>query len=71
MNNAITFNELLESLDRLSLDEQETLTEVLRRRIIKRRRSDLVEEVQNAQQEFQEGSGQPATAAEIMSEIQP
>ncbi|MFH0959295.1 MAG: hypothetical protein V1897_11385 [Pseudomonadota bacterium] len=69
MSKVNTFNDLLESVDKLSLDEQETLTEVLHRRIIERRRSELAREIQEAQWEFKEGSGQPTTPSEIMKEI--
>ena len=40
----ICLNQLTNSL----LDEQETLTEVLRRRLIERRRSELAKEIQDA-----------------------
>ena len=69
MKNGITFNDVLESVDKLSLDEQETLTEVIRRRLIERRRAELGNEIQDAQREFKEGSCQPATSSEIMKEI--
>ncbi|MDI6794256.1 MAG: hypothetical protein QME81_15570 [bacterium] len=69
MGNAMTFSEVLESADELSLDEQETLMEVLHRRIIEHRRAELVKEVQNAQQEFKEGKCKPTTPFELMKEI--
>ena len=69
MRNAMTFSEILESADELSLDEQETLMEVLHRRIIEHRRAGLVKEVQNAQQEFKEGKCKPTTPSELMKEI--
>ena len=69
MGNEITFNDVLESFDKLSLDEQETLTEVIHRRLIERRRSELAKEIQNAQREFKEGSCQPATPSDIVKEI--
>ena len=69
MSNEITFNDVLESVDKLSLDEQETLTEVIRRRLIERRRAELAKEIQNAQREFKEGSCQPATPSDILKEI--
>ena len=69
MGNEITFNDVLESVDKLSLDEQETLTEVIHRRLIERRRAELTKEIQNAQREFKEGSCQPATPSDILREI--
>ncbi len=61
----ICLNQLTDSL----LDQQETLTEVLRRRLIERRRSELAKEIQDAQREFKNGAGQSATASEIIKEI--
>ncbi len=63
MGNAMTFGEVLESADRLSLDEQETMMDVLHRR------AELVKEIQNAQQEFKEGECKPITPSELMREI--
>ncbi|MEW6607431.1 MAG: hypothetical protein AB1414_08255 [bacterium] len=69
MGNVMTFNKVLESADKLSLDEQETLTEVLHRRIIEHRRAELSKEIQDAQQEFKEGKCKPATPSELMKEM--
>ncbi|MEK7275417.1 MAG: hypothetical protein AAB110_09180 [Candidatus Desantisbacteria bacterium] len=69
MGNAMTFGKVLESADRLSLDEQETMMDILHRRIIEHRRAELAKEIQNAQQEFKEGGCKPTTPSEIMREI--
>ena len=69
MHNGTTFNDVLESIDKLTLDEQETLMEVLHRRLIDYRRSELSEEIRDAQQEFREGACKRATPSEIMKEI--
>ena len=67
--NRMPFGEVLEVADKLSLNEQETLIEVLQRRIIERRREELAEEIQVAQQEFLAGHCRPVTSAELMKEI--
>ena len=69
MGKVMTFNKVLESADKLSLDEQETLTEVLHRRIIEHRHTELAKEIQDAQQEFKKGKCKPATPSELMKEI--
>lgn len=69
MGNVMSFTEVLEKADVLSLDEQETLMDVLHRRMIDRRRSELVKEIQMAQQEFKKGQCKSATAHEIMEEV--
>jgi len=69
MENVITFNKVLESVDELSLDEQEALVEILHRRVIEYRRVELAKEIQSAQQEFEEGRCRPATPSELMKKI--
>ena len=69
MGNVMVFNEVLESADKLSLDEQETLMDVLHRRITEHRRAELVKEIRDAQQEYQKGRCRPATPSELMKDI--
>lgn len=69
MENALAFGEVLEVVDKLSLEEQEALIEVVRRRVIERRREKLSREIQDAQKEFQAGFCRPATPDELMAEI--
>ena len=69
MPKALPFGEVLEGIDALSLEDQEILKEILHRRIIERRREELVQDVQQAQQEFQAGQCRPATPEELTKEI--
>lgn len=69
MEQLIPFGEVLEAIDRLSLEEQETLMDIVRRRIAERSRKMLAIEVQEARQEFAEGRCRPATADELVKEI--
>ncbi len=69
MRNTMTFGDVLETVDRLPLEEQEELIEILHRRVIERRREELAKEIQEAQREFRAGRARPATPDEIMSEI--
>jgi hypothetical protein len=64
-----TFSEVLQAADKLSLDEKETLIDILKKRLIDHRRAELIKEVQNAEQEYQNGQCRPATPSEIMKEI--
>lgn len=65
----VTFSEILESADKMSLNEQETLIDVLQRRFSKHRRVELIKEIQTAQQEYQEGQCKAVTPSELMKEI--
>jgi hypothetical protein len=63
------FAEILESADRLPLEDQESLINILQNRLRDRRRSERVKDVQEAQKEFAEGKCQPVTIEQIRSEI--
>lgn len=63
------FGEILEEADRLPLEDQETLIEVLQKRTRDHRRTELARDIQEAQKEFEEGTCRPATADELMREI--
>jgi len=65
----MSFSEILEAADQLSVDEQTTLIEVLRHRVTERRREELAREIQEARREFQAGHCQPKSPAEILKEI--
>lgn len=69
MESVLAFGEVLEVVDELSLEEQETLIEVVRRRIIERRREELAKEIEEAQKEFQAGHCRPVTPDELVAEI--
>lgn len=69
MKNSLPFGEILEAADGLTLEEQETLVDILNRRVIDRRRSELAKDIQHAQQEFQDGGCRPITPDDLMGEI--
>lgn len=69
MQPMISFGEVLEAVDKLTLDEQETLIDILYRRMVERRRAELAKDIAEARKEFREGHSQPATPADIMDEI--
>ena len=69
MENVISFGEVLEAADKLTLEEQESLIDILHRRMIERRRAELKQDIENARKEFHEGHCKPATPNEIMKEI--
>lgn len=69
MEHTMPFGELLEAIDKLSLDEQETLMDILHRHVAERSRKVLAAEIQEARKEFAEGQCRPATVEELMKEI--
>jgi hypothetical protein len=63
------FSEALEAAGKLSAPEQEELVDILRRRMIERRREELLNDIRDAEREFQAGGCRPATPSELMKEI--
>ena len=63
------FSEILDAADGLSVDDQETLLEILQRRIAERNRARLVRDVAEAHAEFANGQARPASVREIMDEV--
>ena len=64
-----SFHIVVDAADRLAADEQETLIELLNRRLANRRRAELTMDVQEAQREFESAALRPATPDDIMKEI--
>ncbi len=62
------FDEVLEAVAQLSLEDQESLLEIMRRRLHAQRRAALVKEVEEARHEFVAGQCQERTPEEIIRE---
>ena len=69
MTNTMPFGEVLEAADRLSHEEQEALIAILHRRLAEAGRQRLVDEIREAEQEFDAGECKPMTPEELMREI--
>ncbi len=63
------FSDILDAADGLSVDEQETLLEILQRRIAERNRAELVREVAESRAEFGKGAAKVGSAKDIMDEV--
>jgi hypothetical protein len=63
------FSEIVDAMDKLSIDEQEAIVHILRRRIAEQNRSDLVRDVAEARAEFTSGNSQAASVSDIMNEV--
>ena len=69
MEQSLPFAEVLEAVEQLSAEEQETLVTIVRRRMAERGRKRLADEIQEAEREFEEGRCRPSTPDELMDEI--
>lgn len=64
-----SFGEILEAADKLSLDDQAELIEVLRHRVVEHRRDLLAEEIRQARREFEAGQCHPAPPEKILEDL--
>jgi U3 small nucleolar ribonucleoprotein component len=69
MEKTSSFGEVLDTVSQLSLEDQEALTDIIRRRIIEQRRAQLAKDIREAQEEFKDGNARPVTPDELIAEI--
>jgi hypothetical protein len=64
-----TFAEILDATKQLPIEDQENLIHILKNRLRDQKRTELIKDVHEAQQEYAQGQCQPATPQQIMEEI--
>ncbi|HAA30015.1 MAG TPA: hypothetical protein DCE56_22920 [Cyanobacteria bacterium UBA8553] len=69
MTQITSFNEILESVEKLSVEDQEALIDLVRRRLVERRRSEIATHIVKAQEEYQTGQVMRGTVDELMAEL--
>lgn len=69
MKKVTTFEEVLEAADRLSLEEQEAVMDIIRKRVIDERRKEIVDHVHEARKEYQEGRCRETSPDQVLKEI--
>ena len=65
----MTFAEILDAIGKLDLDEQESLIEIIRQRMIEKERQQILTDIDEAHREYRAGRIQPASVEDIMKEI--
>ena len=63
-----TFADVVDAAAKLSIDEQETLLQILRRQIAERTRAQIVRDAQSSRAEHASGQSRVATVTQIMDE---
>jgi hypothetical protein len=63
------FQEVIETVESLPPEDQEALVEVIRQRLIQRRRALLVTEVAEARNAYRRGKARRGTAFDLMNDI--
>jgi hypothetical protein len=66
----LRFDEVVDAVDRLSLDEKETLSKLLRRRVQDEKRKQFVEEVEESRRDYERGDFKEVTVEELMREVE-
>ena len=69
MGNTLPFGEILEAADKLSIADQESLRDILTKRIIEQRRDQLSQEIREARKEYEAGQCKPVTPDDLMTEL--
>ena len=63
------FQELIETIEALPVDDQESLIEIIRQRLIQRRRAELAAEVVEARNAYQKGEVRRGSVADLMEDL--
>ncbi len=69
MKKVHSFSEVLDAADKLTLEEQEEIINILRRRTIELRRKELLQEIQETEHEYKEGKCKRGTAKDLLKDI--
>ena len=69
MSKTIQFNQILEMIDYLSVDEQDDLINIVRHRQIEKRRQQIANKINQTRQEYQEGKVFRGTVDDIIAEL--
>lgn len=64
-----TFAEVLETIEKFTVDEKETLVDILQHRISEYRRNQLLKDIETAEQEFEQGLCKQMSVDEFMKEV--
>ncbi len=69
MEHALRFGDVVEAADRLTLEEQEELVEIVRKRMIAKRRGELLLDIEDAEHEYRQGECGVMTADEAVDRL--
>ena len=71
MEHAVRFADVVEAADQLTLEEQEELLEIVKKRTVVRRRAELLKGVEETEREFQAGHCCAITVDEFVGRVFP
>jgi hypothetical protein len=65
-----TFQNLIETIEALPLDDQALLIEIIRKRLIQQRRAELAAEIAEARDAYRRGEVRRGTVADLMEDLE-
>ncbi len=65
----ISFADILEAVEQLPFEDREELIRILQNRLREQKRTDLIRDVRESEQEFVKSECQPVTPEQLMNEI--
>lgn len=65
---SLSFQDLIEAVESLPLDDQSMLVDIINKRIIEKRRAELVAEVREAREAFRRGEVKRGTVKDLMKD---
>ncbi len=66
MQISINLNQVLQNISELSVEEQSYLSDLLQKRLIEMRRTEIANRVQEAEENYRSGNVRSGTVAELM-----
>ena len=66
---SLSFQDLIEAVESMPLEDQSMLVELINKRIIEKRRAELVAEVQDARSAFKRGDVKRGTFEDLMKDL--
>ena len=67
---SLSFQDLIEAVESLPLDEQSMLVELINKRIIEKRRAELVAEVRESREAFLRGEVKCGTVKDLIKDLE-
>lgn len=64
-----SFDAVLESVEKLSVEDQEVLIDLVRRRLVERRRAEIATNIVKSQEEYQAGQVVRGNVDDLMAEL--
>lgn len=62
-------NQVLESVEELSIEDQEMLVDLIRKRLIERRRDEMAQNIVQAQKDYEAGNVFRGTIDEVIADL--